>query len=360
MAESQPYDYGKIDPSKVSAQVAAASTAANILKYGYRVLPESYGESVAVIDIGPFFLAGVLEGIGTKNRVADIVDQNLDESHYGAIVQCDMATRVNDFITCGGRPLWYLDFIAAGEDNWFENKKKMAAYNLGTKAVCDSLSIAWVGGESQVLKDVIMPGRAVLAGALIGEINPKSRRVTGENVEAGDVIVMVEASGIHANGLSGLHMLAQKLPEKYATSVPGGTTFGEELLTPTHLYSNLVQSMLDEEVDVHRMENITGHGWRKLARVKQPYTYRIDTLPPSMPLYEFIMEQTGADLKEMLEKYNFGGGYAIYVPELEVDKVVNLAARNSLNAWAAGRVEEGPKQVVIEPEGIILDSLDIR
>ncbi|HET7827286.1 MAG TPA: AIR synthase related protein, partial [Candidatus Saccharimonadales bacterium] len=284
----QPYDYKNIDPSKVNNIGAAKSTIDNAAGAGFRVQPESYGESVAVIDFGPLYLAGVLEGIGTKNMVAELVDDRLGTSHAAAITQCNAGTMVNDLSTCGAEPRLYWDFQAAGDDQHFADETRSAEYTVGKKAVCDQLGITWTGGETQVLKDVIFPGRAVMAGFLLGDINPKSRRITGEDIQAGDAVTVIESSGAHANGYSLLRQLAEMLPQKYDTELPDGTPFGEALLAPTYLYSKLVKTLLDRQVEVHRIENITGHGWAKLMRAAQPYTYEIDQLPPALPLFEFI------------------------------------------------------------------------
>lgn len=363
MAKSQPYDYEIMDPFKLAAQEAALTTTGNSAGHGYPVVPESYGESVSIIDMGPFYLAAVLEGIGTKNVVADIVDENSEEeSHYGAIAQCDMATRFNDLTTSGARPFGYLGFIATGEDKWFENRKRAKALTLGYAAVCNEFGVTWLGGESQALVDVVMPGRSVLAGALLGDITPKSRYITGEDLQAGDAMTMIGSSGIHANGLSGMRRLAEKLPDKYNTRLSDGTSFGEALLRPTYIYSNLVQRLLDKTVEIHRIEHITGHGWRKIMRSGKQYTYRIDQVPELSALYKFIQEQTGLDDGGMYGTYNADVGYVVFSPEGEVENIVNTAEDLGFKAWRGGTVEEGPKRVVIEPKSLVFesDSLAIR
>lgn len=350
--------YEDIDPFKVSAQAAAASTGHNLGRYGYAELPESRGESVFVWDEGDKYRVGVIEGLGTKNLVADVVDQGQPNSHYDAAAQDNIAMLVNDEVVSGARPQVLWIHLAAGSSEWFKNKERVEAFNLGCAAVCNELGITWAGGETPVLPGIIEPMAAEISGFVLGEIKPKSRYVSGDQLEDGDAIVLVGSSGIHANGVSAARRLSEIVP--YSTTLPDGKTFGESLLRPTNLYVNFVQALLDERTRLKRMENITGHGWRKLMRAKQPYTYRIHELPPSLPIFDFLKEHLQADHAEMFGNYNMGAGFAVYTPQEEVEQVVGIANANGLGAWHGGNVERGPKQVILEPLKLIFKSETLK
>ncbi|HTE57404.1 MAG TPA: AIR synthase-related protein [Verrucomicrobiae bacterium] len=357
MAETydQLVDYEKIDPFKVDATGAAASTAHNLERYGYAELPASRGESSFVWDEGDKLRAGVMEGLGTKNLIADSFDElhPENESFYGAIAQDSLAMIANDLVASGATPQLYWAHIAAGESSWFANERRATAFNAGCAAVCNEIGVTWAGGESPVLPGIIVPGASEISGYMLGEINPKERCVPGTGLEEGDAIVLIESSGIHANGISAARRLADALPEGYETALPDGTTFGETLLKPTHLYVDFVHELLDRQVDVKRLENITGHGWRKIMRAREDFTYRIHELPPALPLFDFMRDHMGVDVAEMFGNYNMGAGFAVYAPQSEVVEIAATAREHGFMAWPAGTVEAGPKQVIIEPLKVV-------
>ena len=357
-------NYEDIDPFKVDATEAAASTAHNLGRYDYHELAASRGESSYVWDEGDKYRAGVIEGLGTKNLVADQVDEDDSTiaSHYGAIAQDSIAMIANDLIVSGADPQLFWVHIAAGESKWFTDERKTKAFNLGCAAVCNEIGVTWAGGESPTLPDIIVPGASEISGFMLGEISPKDKYIPGNQLEAGDAVVLVESSGIHANGLSSARRLSERLPEGYQTTLPDGTTFGDTLLRPTNLYVNLVQGLLERGITLKRLENITGHGWRKLMRAREDFTYRIHELPPAIPLFDFLKGHLQVDDGEMFGNYNMGAGFAIYTPQAEVEQVVSAAEEHGYMAWHAGNVEVGPKQVIIEPLKLVFAaaSLGVR
>jgi phosphoribosylformylglycinamidine cyclo-ligase len=354
---SEVVNYEEIDPFKIHASKQAASTAENLPQHhGYTELTPSRGESCFVWDEGDRYRVGVMEGLGTKNLATDAVDAAHPDapSRYGAAAQDSLAMIANDSIVSGGRPQLFCVHVAAGESGWFADAKKTQAFNMGCAAVCNEIGVTWAGGESPALPGIIMPGTAEISGFMIGEIYPKVRYVPGNTLQHGDAIVLIESSGIHANGLSAARKLADGLPDGYETVLPSGATYGETLLQPTHLYVNMVKHLLDRGIPLKRMENITGHGWRKLMRAREEFTYRMHELPPAMEIFNFLQQNLQVDDGEMFGNYNMGTGFAIYVPQTEVTEVIASAAEDGFMAWHAGTVEAGPKQVIIEPKKLIL------
>jgi phosphoribosylformylglycinamidine cyclo-ligase len=245
---------------------------------------------------------------------------------------------------------------------WLTDKKLAEDFIKGWRAACDASGVVWGGGETQSLSGVVAPGALEFAGSAFGVIDKAEDLVQGKNLKDGDAIVLVESSGVHANGISLIRELADRLPEGYGTELGDGTTLGEAALAPTHLYGGLVKKLQAAGVDVHYLSNVTGHGWRKLMRAEAEFSYIINQIPPAHEIFAFIAEQTGNDKKEMYGNYNMGAGYAVYVPAGQAGKVVEAAAGQGLKAWVAGNVEKGPKKVVIKPEGITYegDSLGVR
>jgi phosphoribosylformylglycinamidine cyclo-ligase len=152
------------------------------------------------------------------------------------------------------------------------------------------------------------------------------------------------------------------LPEGYGTRMPDGRMYGEALLDATLIYSSVVEELLAQSVPVHYISNITGHGWRKLMRHSGAFTYRITELPPVPPVLKFIADASDMDLYEAYGSLNMGAGFALYVPEAAADDVVKISKQQGIHAIRAGRVEAGPRQVLIDPLHICYagDSLNLR
>src|SRR5262249_30182511 len=123
-------------------------------------------------------------------------------------------------------------------------------------------------------------------------------------------------------------------------------------LAPTVLYPAIVRAIFDAGIDVHYLVNVTGHGWRKLMRARRELRYVLDTVPPVPPLFHFMTERAGIDAAEAYATFNMGAGFAVYVPAAQADRVVDAARSQALHAWIAGRVEAGPREVVIDPLGV--------
>jgi phosphoribosylformylglycinamidine cyclo-ligase len=356
-------DYDLIDPLKVAAQRAAAATAGHLAGHGYTEVEASRGESAYVVDVGPFYLASIVECLGTKALVADEVEGLTGRSHYAAIAQDTIAMAVNDLITVGATPLVVQAYWAGGGSDWFADRLRAEALVQGWKAACDRCGVAWGGGETPALAGVVVDGRIDLAAACTGVIQPKQRLSVGMALAPGDAIVLVESSGIHANGVSLARKLAERLPHGWLTRIAdgeGAPTYGEAVLAPTLLYPPLTEALHRAGVVPHYAANITGHGWRKLMRHPQALTYRIHTLPDVPPVLAFMRERLGQDAREAYGTFNMGAGFALYVGREDVARTLATAKAQGFKAWDAGTVEAGPKQVVIEPLEVVFGSEELQ
>lgn len=346
--------YDAMDPFKRMAQLAARETAGNLARLNggeFREFEPSRGESAYLIETPDSFLAQVEEGLGTKNLVADRMYELTGKSYYDQIAQCTVAMIVNDLVTLGAMPLSVAMHLAAGTSDWFEDEIRTRNLIDGWKNACNLARCTWGGGETPTLKGIVVPGTVVLSGSAIGHVKPKERLIAGP-IKHGDRIVIIESSGIHANGLTLARTIADKLPEGYLTKLSDGRTYGDALLDPTHIYVGLVEDCLDRGVDVHYAVNVTGHGWRKLMRATQPFTYVIDTLPTQLPIFDFLQQHGPVDDMEAYSNLNMGAGFALYVSEADVEKVIEVAQRLGLRAFAAGHIEDGDKKVIIRPKGL--------
>ena len=354
--------YDLIDPVKVSAQRAAAQTAANLAVHGFREVEASRGESAYVVDVGPFYLASIVECLGSKSMVADEMLRLTGQSHFDAIAQDTIAMAVNDLITVGATPLVVQAYWAAGGSDWFADRARADALIAGWKRACDACGVSWGGGETPALAGIVEQGRIDLAASCTGIIQPKTRLSTGERLGPGDAIVLLPSSGIHANGLTLARKLAERLPQGYLTEIAPGLDFGTALLKPTPLYSTVTEALHRAGLPVHYCANITGHGWRKLMRHPASLTYRMECVPEVPRVLSFMAEQAGLDHEEAYGTLNMGAGFALFVPGRDAEAVVDVCKAAGSQALVAGRVEEGPKHVLIEPVQVSFeaDSLQLR
>lgn len=355
-------NYQVMDPLKKLAQAAGKQTSKNLSNSGAQEVEASRGESAYVWEEENCYRAFVIEGLGTKNLVADEMSKITGKIYYDLVAQDSVAAIVNDILTVGALPQVINAYFAAGGPEWFTDAKRSKALIEGWAKACQMAGATWGGGETPGLAGIINPNTIDLAGACIGIIRPRERLTLGDKLTAGDVILLIESSGIHANGLSLARAVAEKLPEGYVTKLPDGTMYGEVLLSPTHIYVNLVKALFEAGIDIHYMVNVTGHGWRKLMRANKDFTYLINELPPITPIFDFIKEHSGSSDSEMYGNFNMGAGFAIYVSAQEAEKAQEIVTKHQFKSWNAGTVQTGPKQVIIKPKDIIFEdkSLDLR
>jgi len=352
-------NYDLIDPLKITAQRAAAATASHLAGHGFSEVKASRGESAYVVDVGPFYVASIVECLGTKTLVADEMARLTGRSFFAGIAQDTIAMAVNDLITVGATPLVVQAYWAAGGSDWFGDAQRAQALVAGWKAACDTCQVAWGGGETPALAGIVEDGRIDLAASCTGLINPKERLSVGDKLGPGDAIVLLASSGIHANGLSLARKLAERLPQGYLTEIEPGLTYGEALLAPTALYSPVTEALWKAGIAPHYCANITGHGWRKLLRHPAALTYRIHTVPPKTAVLDFIQKQAGQDDREAYSTLNMGAGFAIFVKAGDAERTAQVARACGIHAWVAGTFEAGEKQLLIEPLGIRFSEDDL-
>jgi len=356
-------DYDLLDPGKRLAQEAARATAEQLARHECSEVAGTRGESAYVVDVGPFYLATLTEGLGTKNLVADAIRRLTGRTHYDQVARDAVATILNDLATVGAVPLAVTAYWGTGDSEWFADQERVADLVRGWASACTDAGCAWGGGETQALAGIIQPGTIDLAGAAVGLIRPKSRLLHGDRLEPGDTILIAPSTGIHANGLTLARRLAERLPQGYATPVPGdahGRAYGEALLDPSPLYGPLVEAMQEAAVDVHYAAHITGHGWRKLMRAERELTYRISALPHVPPVLAFLQTELGLSAAEAYGTFNMGAGFALLVAKADVERAKEVARTIGFGVLEAGVVEAGSKRVIVEPLDVTYEAASLK
>ncbi len=354
--------YEDMDPVKINAQKAAKSTASNISDLGEKELPKSRGESAFVYDCIDHFRALVIEGLGTKNLVADEMAKITGKSYYQQIAQDTVAAIVNDLVTVGARPEIVNAYFAVGDSAWFKDKRRVDDLIIGWKKACDLSGATWGGGETPTLSGIVNPKTIELGGAATGIIKPKSRLVLGDKLQAGDTIVLFTSSGIHANGLTLTRKIAKNLKKGFGTEMPSGKLFGEAILSPSIIYAKVIEDIAKSKVDIHYMVNITGHGWRKIMRYTKRLRYVIEKIPSPQEEFLFMQKHGPITDEEAYATFNMGAGFAIFIKNSDFAKVEQVSKIHKIKVFNAGYVEEGQKEVVIKPINITYtaETLDLR
>lgn len=356
-------NYDTLDAFKRACQKAAGTTTGALAKHGL-IEPESVrGESAYLLETPTDYLAHVEEGLGTKNLVADAMLKLTGRSFYRNIGIDTVATMVNDLITCGALPISVAMHAAVGDAAWFEAPGRSEELPAGFAEGCRLSEAVWGGGETPALRGIVNPDTIVLAGSAVGRISPKTNRITG-NVREGDAIIMLASSGVQTNGLSLCRALADRLPQGYLTPIDDGRTYGEALLDPSVIYVKFIDACQKARLPLHYAAHITGHGWRKLMRLDEPFVYDIHTVREPLPIFRFMMRSGPIDQREAYATFNMGAGFAAYVDPSDADRCVQLAHANGYDAWIAGNVKKagGRKAVEIVPLGITFegDTLHVR
>ncbi len=363
--ESSGVRYDQLDAFKRACQKAARTTAGELTAHGYAEPATTRGESAYLIEGADHYLAHVEEGLGTKNLVADAVQAATGRTFYREIAIDTVATIVNDLATCGALPISVAMHAAVGESAWFGDAKRMEALVAGWAEGCKLAGAVWGGGETPTLRGIVEPETIVLAGSAIGRIAPKSLRITGD-VRAGDAIIFLASSGVQTNGLSLCRLIAEKLPQGYQTPIGFGDsrTYGEALLAPSVIYVAFVRECQRRNLKLKYAAHVTGHGWRKLMRLDEPFVYEITAPRPAPALFRFMAQAGPVSEREMYATFNQGIGFAAYVDAQSADAVLAAAKASGYDAWLAGTVrKEGSRKAVTVPSlGITFegDTLQVR
>jgi phosphoribosylformylglycinamidine cyclo-ligase len=283
-------------------------------------------------DIDEPVLVSGTDGVGTKLKVAFATGRH-DTIGFDLVGMC-----VNDVVTSGARPLFFLDYFATSRLDLTVAESVIS----GIAAACKESGCALLGGETAELPGMYADGEYDLAGFAVGVV-ARSKIVDGSRVQAGDVAIGLPSSGLHSNGFA----LARKvvlgtLGLTTAERPPelGGKTVGEALMAPTRLYARHVQAMT-AAVDVRAMSHITGGGLPgNVPRVlPEGKGLRIDASWPRAGIFDLIARGGPVDEGEMRRTFNDGVGFVFIVAQTDARRALSLLAEMSSAPGASARRE---------------------
>jgi len=310
----------------------------------YRDVITESGHFAALVKLGNRAIAMSTDGVGSKILVAEMMGK------YDTIgIDC-IAMVVNDILCVGAEPIAMVDYLAVEKPD----PEIAAQIGEGLKEGCRQAKVAMIGGETASLPEII--NNFDLAGTGIGIVDVK-KIITGEKIIDGDVLIGIESSGIHSNGLS----LARKVffddnSFNVEDKVPHdpNTSIGKELLKPTIIYVNPIVELLKTDVEVHGLAHITGGGFTNLKRLKKGSGYIIETLPEPKPIFK-AMNKLGVPLEEMYRVFNMGIGFVVIVKSEDAEKAINIIKKYNL-AYKIGIAKDDPQEnvtITSFQEGII-------
>ncbi len=353
-------DYDTLDAGKRLALGAALATSRLLVDRGGAAVDASRGEPAFVFELGERTLAFVVEGLGTKAMIARAVLEGEGVNRFADVAYDTVAAIANDLVCVGALPLVVNAYFATGSSDWYKQEARSAALVEGWRVACEAAGATWGGGESPSLPGLLAEDEVELAGAAVGAVPEGRAAILGSELAAGDEIVLVASSGLHANGASLARRIAERLPGGYATELPDGSRFGEALLEPSVMYVPLVAKLLERSLPVTYLSHVTGHGLMKLMRPRRELTYRIARLPPVPPVLAFLAEQAGLGPADAYKTFNMGSGFAVYCAAGSGESVRDLATSLGMEALLAGGVEEGPRRVVLDPVGVRYEGAEME
>ncbi|ERF49305.1 MULTISPECIES: phosphoribosylformylglycinamidine cyclo-ligase [unclassified Staphylococcus] len=283
----------------------------------------------------PLLVSGT-DGVGTKLKLA--IDYNKhDTIGIDAVAMC-----VNDILTTGAEPLYFLDYIAT-------NKVVPEVIEQIVKGVsdgCEETHTALIGGETAEMGEMYHEGEYDLAGFAVGAVE-KDDYIDGSNVQSGQVIIGLASSGIHSNGYSLVRQLIAKANVQMTDKFTADESYLETLLKPTRLYVNPVLEVI-KKYPVHAMTHITGGGfYENIPRaLPEGVTANIDvTTFPTPKIFDWLQEQGEISTEEMYNIFNMGIGFTLVVDAANSKAVIEHIKRHNIEAFEIGTITSGDEPI---------------
>lgn len=292
----------------------------------------------------PVLVSGT-DGVGTKLKLAHDLNRH-DTVGIDLVAMC-----VNDVLTSGAQPLFFLDYLATGK----LNQEQLTQVVAGIAQGCRLAGCALLGGETAEMPGFYQPGEYDIAGFCVGMVE-KSEILDGSQVQLEDVAIGLASQGVHSNGFSLVRKIVsdsinQESPLNWDScpDLLGGQRLGDVLLTPTQIYVKPILDALQAGIKIHGMAHITGGGLpENLPRcLGQGQSVQID--PNSweiLPIFQWLAEAGQVSREEMFNTFNMGIGFVVLVSSVQAEKTCRWFESQGVTAYRIGEVIEGSGEVV--------------
>jgi phosphoribosylformylglycinamidine cyclo-ligase len=285
----------------------------------------------------PVLVSGT-DGVGTKLKLAFMMDRH-DTIGEDCVAMC-----ANDILCQGAKPLFFLDYIATGK----LLPEKMASIVEGVANGCVKAGCALVGGETAEMPGFYQEGEYDVAGFVVGAVD-KSKIISGDTIQPGDVILGLPSSGLHSNGFSLVRKIVfDRMGYSVDTHIEElGSTIGEELIRPTRIYSEQVLPLL-EKYEVKGLSHITGGGFFENIPRMLPDGTRARVYPNVIrtpKIFKLLQEWGEIEEEEMYGTFNMGVGMVLVAAPDEAERIAHHLVERDEDFYVLGEVIEGEKGV---------------
>jgi phosphoribosylformylglycinamidine cyclo-ligase len=289
-------------------------------------IPKGYDE--------PILVSGT-DGVGTKLKLAHDLDQH-------STVGIDLvAMCVNDVLTCGAEPLFFLDYVATGK----LEPQQLVQVVAGIAKGCEQAGCALLGGETAEMPGFYQPNEYDLAGFCVGIVEERNL-LNGSQIQVGDVAIGLASTGVHSNGYSLVRKIVNDGGFSWGErpSLFGGQSLGEVFLTPTQIYVKTILAALKSGLKIHGMAHITGGGLpENLPRcLQENQAIALETSRwPTLPVFQWLSQAGNVKATDMFNTFNMGIGFVVIAPPTQSEQAISWFANQQINAYAIGRVISG-------------------
>ncbi len=282
----------------------------------------------------PVLVSGT-DGVGTKLKLAQELNRH-DTVGIDLVAMC-----VNDILTSGAEPLFFLDYLATGK----LKPQQLAEVVQGIAVGCRQGGCALLGGETAEMPGFYQLGEYDVAGFCVGIVE-KSQLLDGSKIKTGDIAIALASTGVHSNGFSLVRKIisSQNISWDSTPKILGGKTLGETLITPTQIYVKPILEALQTDMEIRGMAHITGGGLpENLPRClgqNQSIKVDLDSLE-ILPIFQWLAETGQVSSEAMLQTFNMGVGFVVIVPPEQTDAVCDWFEARNIHSYKIGEVIEG-------------------
>ncbi len=285
----------------------------------------------------PVLLSGT-DGVGTKLKVAFIANK-----HNTIGIDC-VAMCVNDILTSGAEPLFFLDYLATSHLDVDVAEAIVSGVGHG----CEQAGCALIGGETAEMPGMYLDEEYDIAGFAVGVVN-KSDIIDGASVVPGDVVLGLASHGLHSNGFSLARKIVEQSGLQWTDRIPGFVgTVAEELLIPTRIYVKSIHAVLQAKKSIHGMAHVTGGGLIENIPRCLPAGTGVEVSLSTWsipPVFSWLIQQARMTFEEASRIWNMGIGYILIVPSSQVNEISQILSLHGEVIYSIGQVISGESRV---------------
>jgi phosphoribosylformylglycinamidine cyclo-ligase len=286
-----------------------------------------------IADMQHPVLVSSTDGVGTKLKIAFMLDRH-DTVGIDLVAMC-----INDILVQGARPLFLLDYLAMGRID----SGRVEAIITGIAEGCKQAKCVLIGGETAEMPGMYAPGEYDLAGFVVGIVD-NARIIDGTAIRIGHRLIGIASSGLHSNGYSLVRKICfEELKLKVDSYIPElGQPLGEVLITPTRIYTDIIQGLL-KDLPIHGLAHITGGGIVDNVVRIIPKAFSVLIHKGSWdipPIFPFLQKAGNIPEPDMLRTFNNGIGMIAVVPESAAPEVLERLTAMNERAFLIGEIIE--------------------